>query len=64
MLWYPFLSALLTATLFLAKDIGFFILSRKHLYSSFREFAVRSASPPPVAIPPPIPAPPVIASAT
>lgn len=61
--WYPFLSGLLTALLALAKDIGFFVLSRKNLYSSFREFAVRSVSPPPVAIPPPIPAPPVIPSA-
>lgn len=59
-LWYPFLSALFTAALFLAKDIGFFILSRKNLYSSFREFAIRSVSPPPLAIPPPVPVPPVI----
>jgi ABC-type transport system involved in multi-copper enzyme maturation permease subunit len=60
MVWYPFLSNLLMALLFLAKDLGFFILSRKNLYSSFREFAIRSVSPPVVAIPPPIPAPPVI----
>jgi len=62
MVWYPFLSALLMSTLFLAKDIGFFILSRKTLYSSFRDFAVRSVSPPIVALPIPISAPPVIAS--
>jgi ABC-type transport system involved in multi-copper enzyme maturation permease subunit len=62
MVWYPFLSTLLTATLFLAKDIGFFMLSRKTLYSSFREQAVRSVSPATIAIPSPIPAPPVIPS--
>lgn len=59
-IWYPFLSGLLMAALSLAKDIGFFILSRKNLYSSFREFALRSVSPPMPAIPPPIPIPPVI----
>jgi ABC-type transport system involved in multi-copper enzyme maturation permease subunit len=62
MVWYPFLSTLLTATLFLAKDVGFFMLSRKTLYSSFRDQAVRSVSPPTMAIPSPIPAPPVIPS--
>jgi ABC-type transport system involved in multi-copper enzyme maturation permease subunit len=61
MLWYPFLSALLMSTLFLAKDVVFFLLSRKTLFTSFRTQAVRSVSPVIVAIPPPIPAPPPIA---
>lgn len=63
MIWYPFLLSLLMATLFLVKDIVFFILSRKNLYASFREFALRSLSPPVPAIPPPISPPPVIHSA-
>jgi len=62
MIWYPFLSNLLMATLFLAKDVGFFILARKTLYSSFRDQAVRSVSPTTIAILPLIPTPPVIAS--
>jgi ABC-type transport system involved in multi-copper enzyme maturation permease subunit len=62
MLWYPFISSLLMAFLFLAKDVVFFICSRKVLYTSFRDQAVRSVSPPVVAIPPPMSAPPVIAS--
>jgi hypothetical protein len=66
MIWYPFLSNLLMSILFLAKDIGFFIWSRKNLFFSFRAQAVRSISPPVLAIPPPvpppIPAPPVIPS--
>jgi len=62
MVWYPFLSTLLTGILFLAKDLVFIIWSRKVLYTSFRDYAVRSVSPPILAIPPPIPAPPVIAS--
>lgn len=62
MVWYPFLSTLLTAALFLVKDVGFFLLSRKTLYSSFRVQAVRSVSPPTVAITPLISTPPVIPS--
>ena len=62
MVWYPFLSTLLTGILFLAKDLVFIIWSRKVLYTSFRDYAVRSVSPPILAIPPPIPAPSVIAS--
>jgi ABC-type transport system involved in multi-copper enzyme maturation permease subunit len=61
MIWYPFISTLLMATLFLVKDIVFFIWSRKVLYTSFREQAVRSLSPI-IAIPPPIAIPPVIPS--
>jgi hypothetical protein len=67
MVWYPILSTVLMSTLFLAKDIGFFILSRKTLYSSFRNFAVRSLHPIvaiPLAAPPSASAPPVIPSPT
>jgi hypothetical protein len=63
MVWYPFVSSLLMAVLFLAKDVVFFVLSRKVLYTSFRDHAVRSLSPPAVAILPPIPTPPVIPAA-
>jgi ABC-type transport system involved in multi-copper enzyme maturation permease subunit len=62
MVWYPFLSNLLMAILFVAKDVGFFIWSRKSLFSRFRDQAVRSISPPVVAVPAPIPVPPVIPS--
>jgi ABC-type transport system involved in multi-copper enzyme maturation permease subunit len=62
MVWYPFMSSLLMAILSLAKDIGFFIWSRRNLFLSFRAQAVRSMSPPVLAIPPPIPTPPVILS--
>jgi ABC-type transport system involved in multi-copper enzyme maturation permease subunit len=61
MVWYPFISTLLMAILVLVKNIVFFIWSRKVLYTSFREQAVRSLSPV-VAIPPTIPVPPVIPS--
>jgi ABC-type transport system involved in multi-copper enzyme maturation permease subunit len=60
--WYPLISTLVMAILFLAKDVVFIIWSRKVLYTSFRDYAVRSVSPPVLAIPPPIPAPPVIAT--
>ena len=63
MVWYPFLSTLLMGILFLAKDVVFIIWSRKVLYTSFRDFAVRSVSPPVLAIPPPIPTPPIIPAA-
>jgi hypothetical protein len=60
--WYPFLSTLLMGVLFLAKDVVFIIWSRKMLHTSFRDYAVRSVSPPVLAIPPPTPAPPIIAA--
>jgi hypothetical protein len=67
MIWYPFLSTLLMSTLFVAKDIGFFFWSRKTLYKSFRNYAIRSVGAPIVALPPPVPSPvsspPVIPSA-
>jgi len=62
MTWYPLLSVALGATLSLAKDIGFFVWSRKKLFSSFREEAARSLGQPRFAAPPilqPIAAPPV-----
>jgi ABC-type transport system involved in multi-copper enzyme maturation permease subunit len=62
MIWYPFLSTLLMAILFLAKDTAFFLWSRRILYTSFRDQAVRSVSPV-IAIPPTIAIPPVIPAA-
>jgi ABC-type transport system involved in multi-copper enzyme maturation permease subunit len=59
--WYPFISTLLMTILFLAKDIGFLIWSRRNLFLCFRAQAARSVSPV-LAIPPPIPVPPVIPS--
>jgi hypothetical protein len=64
--WYPLLSTLFAAVLALAKDVGFFVWSRKKLNRSFREQAARGLGTPrlaePIVAPPPlIPAPPVIA---
>jgi hypothetical protein len=64
MTWFPLVSIALSLFLHLAKDIGFFVWSRRTLYRSFREQAtrtlvpVRPAAPP--RVPPPIPAPPVM----
>jgi hypothetical protein len=62
MIWYPFMSNLLMSILSVAKDVGFFIWSRRKLFLSFRAQAVRSVSPPVLAIPPLIPTPPAIPS--
>jgi len=40
--WYPLLTTCLTASLAIAKDIGFFVWARGMLYSSFREQASRT----------------------
>jgi hypothetical protein len=65
MVWSQFLSTLFTSGLFLAKDIVFFMLSRKTLFRAFRDYAIRGESPV-MTIPPPIqpaiPQPPVISS--
>jgi len=64
--WWPLLSAVLGATLAVAKDIGFIVWSRKKLRTSFREEASRSLGQPRFVVPPPLPvtaeAPPVIAA--
>jgi ABC-type transport system involved in multi-copper enzyme maturation permease subunit len=62
MIWYPFMSGLLMSFLSIAKDVGFFVWSRKNLFLSFRAQAVRSISPSVLAIPPRISVPPVIPS--
>jgi len=62
--WWPILSAFLTAALVVAKDIGFIVWSRNKLHSSFREQAARSLGQPRFAALPPLravaAAPPVI----
>ena len=63
MVWWPILIATLSTILALGKDFAFIIWSRKKLYSSLREQAVRVFDQPrfvqppllPVAIPPVIP---------
>ena len=64
--WWPILSAVLTAIVVVAKDIGFIIWSRNKLHSSFRDQAARSLGQPRFVTLPPLPAaagaPPVIAA--
>jgi hypothetical protein len=62
--WWPLLSAALTAALAVGKDIGFIMWSRRKLHSSFREEAARSLGQPRFVVPRPLTAeaaaPPVI----
>jgi hypothetical protein len=64
--WWPILSAVLTAIVVVAKDIGFIVWSRNKLHSSFRDQAARSLGQPRFVTLPPLPAaagaPPVIAA--
>jgi len=66
LVWWPLVTAVVSTTLALLKDIGFIVWSRKKLYSSFRERAAKGVSQTGfVALPPlpvAIPAPPVIAA--
>ena len=66
LVWWPLLSAVLSAAMVVAKDIGFIVWSRKKLLSSFREQAARSLGQPRFVALPPVPAaaapPPVIAA--
>jgi hypothetical protein len=66
LVWWPLLSAVLSAAMVVAKDIGFIVWSRKKLHSSFREQAARSLGQPRFVALPPLPAtaapPPVIAA--
>jgi len=65
LVWWPLLSAALTAALAVAKDIGFIVWSRRKLYSSLREEAARSLGQPRYVVPRLLPAaaaPPVIAA--
>jgi hypothetical protein len=66
MMWWPLLSIGLTSLLAISKDIGFFVWSRKKLYSSFREQSARSLGQPHLAAPPPLPpiAPSIVAAQT
>ena len=65
-LWWPLLSALLTAVLVVAKDIGFIVWSRGKLRSCFREQAALNPGQPRFAAPLPLspsePPPPIIAT--
>jgi ABC-type transport system involved in multi-copper enzyme maturation permease subunit len=54
-LWWPLLSAVLTAALAMAKDIGFIVWSRRKLRSSVREEAAHSLGQPRFAAPQPVP---------
>src|ERR1019366_9480714 len=64
--WWPILSAVLTAIVVVAKDIGFIVWSRNKLHSSFRDQAARSLGQPRFVALPPLAvaagAPPVIAA--
>jgi ABC-type transport system involved in cytochrome c biogenesis permease component len=64
--WWPLVSAALMALLSLAKDIVFFVWSRKKLYFSFREQAAQSIGQPRlITLPPvlaPVSLPPIIAA--
>ncbi|MEY2428473.1 MAG: hypothetical protein QOJ40_1358, partial [Verrucomicrobiota bacterium] len=66
MSWFPFIIAALAAVLTVAKDIGFFVWSRRRLYFSFREQASRMLGQPrfvaPPLLPPVIASPPVISA--
>jgi hypothetical protein len=66
LVWWPILSAVLSAVVMVAKDIGFIVWSRKKLHSCFREQAARSLGQPRFVALPPLPAataaPPVIAA--
>src|ERR1035437_944915 len=65
LVWWPLLSAALTAALAVAKDIGFIVWLRRKLYSSLREEAARSLGQPRYVVPRLLPAaaaPPVIAA--
>jgi hypothetical protein len=55
LVWWPMLSAVTSACLALAKDIGFILWSRGKLYYSFREQATRTNAQPRFATPPPLP---------
>jgi hypothetical protein len=64
--WWPLLSAVLTAAVVVAKDIGFIVWSRHKLHLSFREEAARNLGQPRFVAPRPLPAgavaPPIIAA--
>jgi len=66
LVWWPLVTAVVSTTLALIKDIGFIVWSRKKLYSSFRERAARGVGQTGFVAPPPlplaIPVPPVIAA--
>jgi hypothetical protein len=57
MVWFPFLFTGVTVVLSLGKDIFFFVMARRKLYSNFRDMAVRALVPIHFAVPPPAPPP-------
>ena len=59
--WFPLLISGTASTLFLLKDLGFVLWSRKKLYSEFRERAL-AVTPHRVVLPPPLPVGPLIAN--
>ena len=67
LLWFPLVSAVLSATIALIKDAGFIVWSRKKLLSAFREQATRTPGQPHFTEPSPVatvPAPPVLPAQT
>ena len=54
MMWYPLITGLMSATLYLGKNAAFILWSRKKLYTQFRERAVRAISPVLTHVPPPL----------
>jgi hypothetical protein len=66
LVWWPILTAVLSAAVVVAKDIGFIVWSRNKLHSCFRAQAARSLGEPRFVALPPLPptvaAPPVIAA--
>jgi len=65
LVWWPLVTAVVSTTRALIKDIGFIVWSRKRLYSSFRERASAGVDQTGFVATPPlplIPAPPVIAA--
>ncbi|HWI57793.1 MAG TPA: ABC transporter permease subunit [Bacillota bacterium] len=57
LMWWPLLNAALSASLAIAKDLGFIVWSRKRLYAFLREQATRSFDQPRLFAPPPLPRP-------
>jgi hypothetical protein len=55
LVWWPVLSAVLGASLAVAKDIGFIVWSRRKLFHSFREQATGAPRQSRLVLPPPLP---------
>jgi len=58
--WFPLLSAVVSTTLYVIKDLAFIIWARRKLFSEFRNVATRTVLP--ISLPPPFrtPVPPIL----